>query len=169
MDKTITYYACFYDVQSEPVKSLHAQSFDWISIKLYKMNDPDVLFNVLEKSSSKCRIVDFPKDKIYNPFLLNFTNSENEKYIIAKYYREYEFSGFLVHEQSQKKCFEVVREDGLNLRYVKNQTTEICLAAMANNPDSEKYVKIKLNVKLDYLLNMIENLGIVNSGCIDIL
>ena len=45
--------------------------------------------------------------------------------------------------QSVEICLLAVKGMGLNLKYVKNQTIEICSAAVANDPDAIKYVNEK--------------------------
>lgn len=158
-----TYYACFKDFEFKFERSFYHV------FEVYQIDDRNILLNnISERSSHKSYFIEFESEMITNPFLLTFINHENEKYFIAEYNGS-TFSKLLECEQTREKCLKVVREDGLNLRYVKNQTVEICLAAMANNPEGEKYVKIELNVDLDYLLNSIDNLGSVNSDCTDIL
>jgi hypothetical protein len=41
-------------------------------------------------------------------------------------------------------CLEAVKEDGMALKYVWNQTVEICIAAIKQNLRARRYVAIKL-------------------------
>ena len=42
---------------------------------------------------------------------------------------------------NEKECLEAVKENGLALEYVENQTLEICLAAVNQNGCAIKYVE----------------------------
>jgi len=46
-----------------------------------------------------------------------------------------------VEDQTPEICLAAVKQDGYNLQYVKDQTPEICLAAVKQNWDTLKYVK----------------------------
>lgn len=104
------------------------------------------------------------KSDLFHPFIKYITNEKTQEkcYILIDAYWIFNFA-FVKEEQTLEKCLDVVKKDGMNLRYIeaRKQTVEICMAALSNNPSSEKYVKIELNIELDYLLNMIGNLGIV--------
>ena len=42
----------------------------------------------------------------------------------------------------KERSLEAVKQDGYSLRFVKNQTDEICLEAVKENGDALKYVKL---------------------------
>lgn len=48
-------------------------------------------------------------------------------------------------KKEQEECSDLVKvsRDGLELQYITNQTYELCVAAVNNNPDALKYAKIK--------------------------
>ena len=43
----------------------------------------------------------------------------------------------------EKQCLEAVREDGRALKFVKNQTDEIVDAAIRNNLEALRFVKVE--------------------------
>jgi hypothetical protein len=45
-----------------------------------------------------------------------------------------------VHEQTPEICLEAVRQNGLALQHVHKQTPEICLEAVRQNGDALRYV-----------------------------
>ena len=46
-----------------------------------------------------------------------------------------------VKEQTHEICIKAVEENGLALKYVKDQTPEICIKAVEENGDALQYVK----------------------------
>ena len=46
-----------------------------------------------------------------------------------------------IKNQTDKLCLAVVKDDGLQLQYVTNQTAEIVQAAIDQNPEAAKYVR----------------------------
>ena len=61
------------------------------------------------------------------------------------------YSGYdlkYVINQTEEICLEAVRQNGFALKYVNNQTEEICLAAVKENGFALKYIDIrKLNTE----------------------
>ena len=79
-----------------------------------------------------------------------------------------------VTEQTDEICLAAVRIDGHSLRFVKNQTEEICLVAVTENGFSLKYVKDQTEeICLAAILETIGSLEYVNEdmfykGCIEV-
>ena len=42
---------------------------------------------------------------------------------------------------NEKRCLETVKQDGMALEFVKNQTSEICVQAILNDKDAKKYIR----------------------------
>lgn len=118
-----------------------------------------------ESSYDEIFITECTKELLQHPFLIKFEKKESfDLYFVIGKNSNGIFHHPIYYDQTLDRCLEVVKKDGMNLKYIKEQTQEICLVAIANNPESEKYVTIKLDVNLDYLLNAIDNLGEVNLG-----
>ena len=60
-----------------------------------------------------------------------------------------------VKEQTTEICLIAVKQDGYALEYVKEQTNEICLEALIQNKDALKYINSKF--KQDPIIQLIIN------------
>ena len=47
------------------------------------------------------------------------------------------------NKKEYKTWLEAVKKNGMSLRYIENQTEELCLAAVKQNPNAFRYVKHK--------------------------
>ena len=50
---------------------------------------------------------------------------------------------------TEEVCIAAVKQNGLALRYIRNQTLEICTLAVKQNSNAIKYAKIYVNIDSD--------------------
>ena len=76
-----------------------------------------------------------------------YSKEEFEKWYDEKYclemVRENGLTLRYIKNQTEKICLEAIRQNWYALQYVKNQTEEICLEAVRQNPETLRYVDIR--------------------------
>ena len=74
----------------------------------------------------------------------NFIKEIEEKNPHLKKVKENGLTLEFIEEQTEEMCIMAVKENGLVLQYVKNQTEEICLEAVKQNQEALQYVNKKI-------------------------
>ena len=101
----------------------HTEILKYFSIK-------DEKFNAYEYTNDELK-----HDLIQNNELVSDDTKALNKFIVSKAFEDI--------------CLEAVKNNGLNLEYVKNQTKELCLEAVKQNG----YALYFVNTKFKYLFN----------------
>ena len=68
------------------------------------------------------------------------TDWTNEKYCLEAV-KENGLALEFVKDQTPEICLEAVKNYGFAIKYVKEQTSEICVQAILNDKDAKRYIK----------------------------
>ena len=100
----------------------------------------DFCVNTYNKHLILKSIIDYYGDNLY----ANYPKKFNKMIIKTKYLYALKY----VKEQTEEICIFAVQQNGLILKYAKEQTEEICIYAVQQNGNALKYVKEQFQTEI---------------------